>query len=199
MSWYYQYYVGYRLDGKIYPWGPYTAKGKLKPLIDRSRSFASDLHQEFYCVNQDAITDELRDAFSWKDAGGEVIMPSVKYLPVSDLPSKSYIKTGYFLIKDVMAYENDEYGDFDGFYDVLSPAVYAAKLQHEMTFGKNTPTKDCEGEEYTEPNASDYMYYAYPDTHSEEYEAHLLRNLVEALREYDTPTGLEYVILETEG
>ena len=194
MSWYYKYYVGYQLDGKIYPWGPYTAKGKLKPLIDRSRSFASDLHQEFYYVKQDAITDELREAFSWKDANGEVIMPPIKYLPVENLPSKSYIKTGYFLINDVIAYEKDECGDFDGFYEMLSPAVYAAKLQHEITFGKNASTEDCE-----EHNASDYMYYAYPDTQSKEYEAHLLRALVAALCDYNSPKGLEYVILETEG
>ena len=69
----------------------------------------------------------------------------------------------------------------------------------KVYFGKNKPKKDCAGIEYTEPNASDYMYYAYPDYHSKEYEAFILRELAEALRDYNMPKDVKYVILETEG
>ena len=198
MSYYYNYYVGYKKDGKIYPWGPYNANGKLEPMVSRSRSFASDLHEEFYAVSDKEVSEELRKEFEYED-WTKVKRVDVKYLSEKDLPTGSYIKTGYFLIKDVQAYENDECGNFEGFYDVISPEVYAAKLQHEMTFGKNQPNKDDEGYEYTEPNASDYMYYAYPDHDTKEYESFILRQLIEALRDYRMGNDVEYVVLETEG
>ncbi|MCR4805731.1 MAG: hypothetical protein K5981_08775 [Clostridia bacterium] len=198
MSYYYNYYVGYKKDGKIYPWGPYNANGKLEPMVCRSRSFASDLHEEFYAVSDDEVSEELRKEFEYED-WGNIKRLDVKYLLEKDLPTGSYIKTGYFLIKDVQAYENDEYGDFEGFSDVISPEVYAAKLQHEMMFGKNQPEKDDEGYEYTEPNASDYMYYAYPDYETKEYESFILRQLIDALRDHRLGSDVEYVVLETEG
>lgn len=198
MSYYYNYYIGYKKDEKIYPWGPYNANGKLEPMISRSRSFVSDLHEEFYTVSEKEISEELRKEFEYED-WDKVKRFDVKYLSEKDLPVGSYIKTGYFLIKDVQAYEDDKYNNFEGFYDILSPEIYAAKLQHEMMFGKNQPIKDNDGYEYTEPNASDYMYYAYPDYDTKEYESFVLRQLIEALRDYHTEDRVEYVVLETEG
>lgn len=198
MSYYYNYYIGYKKDGKIYPWGPYNANGKLEPMVSRSRSFASDLHKEFYPVSDEEVSEELRKEFEYED-WNEAKRLDVKYLSENDLPTGSYIRTGYFLIKDVEAYANDEHGNFEGFYDVISPEVYAAKLQHEMMFGKNQPKKYDEGYEYTEPNASDYMYYAYPNYETKEYESFILRQLIEALREYHAEGNVEYVVLETEG
>ena len=194
---YCNYYIGYRKDGKIYPWGPYTADGKLKSAVSRSSSFASELYREFQDIPDGEISEELRREFEWEDYGGHKVM-NVEYLSEKDLPSGSFVKTGYFLIDDVKSYEKDEYDEFDGFYDVLSPSVYAAKLQHEITFGKNKPEKDIEGYEYTEPNASDYMYYAYPDYKSREYEAFILRQLIDALRSCRLGDDIEYVILKTE-
>lgn len=196
MSYYYKYYIGYKKDGKIYPWGPYTANGDLEPVVNRSRSFASDLHKEFYVVSEDEISEELRKEFEYEDWNGNKRV-DVKYLSEDDLPTGSYIRTGYFLIKDVQAYENNEYGYFEDFCDVLSPEIYAAKLQHEMMFGKNQPKNDAEGDEYTEPNASDYMYYAYPDYETKEYESFILKQMIEALRDYTD--DVEFVVLETEG
>lgn len=198
MSYYYNYCIGYKKDGKLYPWGPYNANGKLEPMISHSRSFASNLHEEFHAVTEKEISDELRKEFEYEDWNG-VKHLDVKYLSEKDLPTGSYIKTGYFLIKDVEAYENDEYDNFEGFYDVISPAIYAIKLQYEMRFGKNQPKVDDEGYEYTEPNASDYMYYAYPDYRTKEYESFILRQLIEALRDYRFDNDVEYVVLETEG
>ena len=133
MSYYYNYYIGYRKDGKIYPWGPYDAKGSLRPMICSSKSFASDLHEEFYTISEKQASEELCKEFEYETWEGTKRL-DVKYLSEKDLPKGSFIKTGYFLIKDVQAYENDENGDFEGFYDVISPEVYAAKLQYEMMF-----------------------------------------------------------------
>ena len=198
MSYYYSYYIGYKKDGKIYPWGPYNAKGKLEPVISRSRSFASSLYENFHLVREKQVSEELRKEFEYEDDWTETKQIDVKYLLEKELPTGSYIKTGYFLIKDVEAYKNNKY-NFEGFFDVISPEIYAAKLQHEMVFGKNQPKVDIEeGYEYTEPNASDYMYYAYPDYNTEEYESFILRQAIDALRDYSME-NVEYVVLEIEG
>lgn len=197
MSYYYEYYIGYKKDDKIYPWGPFTADGKIRPVICRSRSFASDLHDEFYPVDPAEISNELRTAFEYEDWKGNKVI-DVKWLPVKDLPNGSCVKKGYFLIDDVKAYEKDT-GWFDGFYDVLSPQVYAALLDKELKFGKNQPKKDCEGNEYTEHNASDYMFYAYLDYNCKEYEAFLLKEMVDSLWSSTLGSDGDWVILETEG
>lgn len=197
MSYYYNYYCGIKKDGKIFPFGPYDRNNKLCHILSRSSSFASDLHEDFRCVNEDEISGELRDEFESENWRGERAV-DVKYLPLEELPKGSFIKRGYFLISDVRAYEEDE-SDFDGFYDTVSPTVYAAMQDKELKFGPNKPKKDCEGEEYTDPNASDYMYYAYPDWHSKEYEADFIRQFVDEFVDYETKHDAQIVILETEG
>ncbi len=200
MSYYYSYYIGYMQDNKIYPWGPYTANGKLKPVIERSRSFASDLHEFFSIIKNEQITDELRKEFEYEDYNGKKVC-DVKYLEVSELPSSDFVKSNYYLIDDIRQYERskEEALYFDGFYDYLTPQVYAAKLNNELKFGKNEPRTDEFGEEYVEPNASDYMYYSYPDYSSKEFESYLLKETVMMLEDYNLPKGRKYVVLETEG
>ena len=196
MSYYYNYCVGYLKDGKIYPLGPYTCDGKLKDVISKSRSFASDLHERFYPVKEEQISDELRKAFEYEDWNGQKRV-DVKYLPKEELPTGSFIKQGYFLIDEVKQYEED--GDEENFSTPISSQIYTALLEKELKFGPNKPKKDCEGYEYTDPNASDYMFYMYPDYQSEEYEAALLREAVDSLESYDLTQVAEIVILETEG
>lgn len=196
MSYYYNYYVGYQLNGKIYPWGPYDARNRLREVISKSSSFASDLHYRFRDVKEEEISNELREEFEYTDWNNEKKV-DVKVLSLDGLPKGSLVKTGYFLIDEVKAYESDYY--FDNFSDVLSPEVYAAKLQNELLLGKNQPKKDAEGNEYDEYNASDYMYYAYVDTKSEAYESYMIQAAIEMLRTYNLPDGAEFVVLETEG
>ena len=198
MSYYYNYYVGYMFGGKMYPWGPYTAKGEIVPVLSISRSFASDLHEDFWRVEDEMLSDELRKEFEYDDWNGEKRV-DVKYLNVKELPHGSYIRKGYYLIEDVKAFEADEDGDFDGFYDSVNPTVYVVMLDNEIKFGKPKRMKDDYGEWYYPKSASDYMYYAYPDYNSREYEAFILRFVVEAMRDYNLPKDTEYVILETEG
>ena len=156
------------------------------------------MHESFSRVGEEQISDELRKQFSYTDYDGEDRMETVRYLPAGDLPGGSYIKTGYFLVKEVVAYERDE-GWFEGFSSILSPQIYAAKLEKQVKFGPNKPKKDEFGEEYTEPDSSDYMFYAYPDYTCREYEAEVLRMFAESLQDYYLPDGAELVILETEG
>lgn len=198
MSYYYDYYIGYKHNGKIYPMGVYDANGKLHSVVCNSRSFASDLHESFNSIKDDEISDELRKEFEYDGWDGKKTMGIVKWLPVKELPSGDYVKKGYFLIEDVKAYEENR-DWFEGFYDVISPQVYVALLERELKFGKNQPKKDIEGEEYTDPNASDYMFYAYPDYHSKEYEAFILREIVDSMWSSELPEGAEWVIIETEG
>ena len=202
MSYYYNYYLGYEHDGKLYPWGVYDAGGKLHSVITVPGSFASDLHEDFDPVSEEMVSDELRKEFEYTDWNGKKTVP-VKYLKQADLPAGSFIKTGYFLISDVKSYEamkkEGELAYFDGFCDTLSPEVYAAMMQKELTFGKNPVQKDEEGNEYKEHDASDYMYYAYPDYTSKEYESWLLRETISMFEFSKIPEGAKYVILETEG
>ena len=197
MSYYYSYFLGYMKDNKIYPYAPFDFRGKMKPIVEKSRSFASDLHHDFWIVQDNQITDELREQFEYEDWLGNKIT-NVRYLPIEDLPSDDYIKKGYFLIEDVQTWETE--GDDGLFYHMLTPEVYAEKMRNEIIFGKNQPKKDIEGEEYTEPNASDYMYYAAPWYNSEAYEAHLLQEAADAMYDYDFfNDDVKMVILETEG
>lgn len=200
MSYYYNYFIGYELDGKIYPWGPYNAEGRLCSALSRSRSHASDLHYLFFELTTGQISDELKKEFECERWDGKKCI-EVKYFPIADLPNGDYIKTGYCLIKDVEEYEKNK-DLFEGFDDsnVLSPTIYAVKLTKELKFGPNKPQKDEDGNEYLEPNASDYMFYAYPDYNSEEYEASVLRDFATSLYNYQLiDKGAKMVILETEG
>lgn len=199
MSYYYNYYVGYRHEGKIYPFGPYNSFGKLKEVISKTRSFASDLHDDFCPIKEAEVSDELREEFEYEDWNGNKVM-YVKVLPIDELPAGSYIRKGYFLIEDVQRYEDNESYDFDGFYDHVSPAVYASMVQNEAQFGKPERRKNDYDEWYYPKTASDYMYYAYSDYESREYEAEMIRSVAEMLKEYsDLPDDAKLLALETEG
>lgn len=204
MSYYYSYYVGYRTpDDKIYPLGPYNSLGKLNAVIEVSRSSASDLHNDLIYIAATQITDELRKEFQYRDWNGDPQIPPLKWLPVDDLPKGDFIQKDYFLIEDVRTYEEaDDNWDvtFDLFYNRLTPTVYAQMAANEVRFGKPKPKLDCEGNPMEVHSASDYMYYAYPDYNSREYEAFMLRHAADVLHPFKgLPEGSELVIIETEG
>ena len=199
MSYYYDYYIGYKSGDKIYPFGPYNSLGKLKAVISRSRSFASDLHYEFYPIEDNEVSDELRKEFEYEDWNGNRAV-AVKVLPIDDLPKGSYIKKGYYLIEDIKRYEDPDGKYFEGFFDCISPAVYASMVQNEVRFGKPECRQNDYGELYYPRTASEYMYYAYPDYESKEYEAAMIRNVADMLEGYeDLPEDAILLALETEG
>ena len=199
MSYYYDYYIGYELDNEIYCLGPYNNFGELKPVLSLSRNGASDLHLRFYPLKEEQMSDDLKKDFSYEDYDGNNTVRELKYLPIKDLPSDSFVKQGYFLIDDVKRYEVDS-SYFDGFYDKISPAVYNAMVEHEIKFGPKGIQKDSEGYEYQPYNASDYMFYMYPDYHSEEYESCIIREAAESLMSYNNlGFNAKLFVLETEG
>ena len=121
-------------------------------------------------------------------------------LPINELPTGSYIKKGYFLIDEVKRYEDSENRYFDGFYDYISPAVYASMAQNERQFGKPERRQDDYDEWYYPKSASDYMYYAFPDYESREYEAEIIRSVAHMMgEEANLPKDAVLIALETEG
>lgn len=197
MSCYYHYYLGYKKEGKIYPLGPFDNKGRFKCVLARSHNISSDLHEFFHDIRAEEVTDEIRKKFEGKDIRGEKCLP-VKTLMLNDLPSSSYIRSGYFLIKDVEAYERD-HDSYDLFYDWKTPLVYAAILKNEAVLGGPKPEEDCEGNPIEVHGASDYMFYAFPDYYSRFYEAHVIRLFAESLETYQEISSDDIVVLETEG
>lgn len=198
MSYYYTYYLGYEKDGKIYPFAPYDCFGHFKPVIERSRSFASELHCRFSTIPEENYSEELKTRFEYKTWDNRNEIEEVKMCYIDELPTGDYIKTGYFLITDVEQYEKDHDSE-DLFYDTVSPTVYAAMAANETQFGKPQPRKDDEGNEYIPNTASDYMYYAYPDHFCEEYEAFLLRMEANIYDYGCLPEDARIVVLLTEG
>lgn len=200
MSYYYSYYLGIKKqDGKIYPLGPYDCDGKLHHVLYDSRNFASDLHEEFDRIPDEMISDELRKEFEYKNWNDEIVMDEVKYLPLKDLPTGDYIKTGYYLIEDIKKYE-ETHDDWDLFYERLSPVTYVGMLLAEKS-GAAIPKQkyDEEGDPIDTYSAADYMYYAHPDYHCREYDAHLLRCAAESYEYSKVTRDAEIVVLETEG
>ena len=213
MSWYYDYYICRKdkEDGKLYPFGPFDYKGKFFCVLSRSRSFASDLHENFCHIQTEAdrqmISEELL-----KMVHGELSDEDYKefyegsssyywsYLPYEDLPKGSYIKKGYCLIEDIDCYEDDD-KYFDGFYDWLTPEIYAKKLENELKFGAPKPVKDEYGDEYTPHSVSDYSFFRWADYESSEYEASVIREVFGIMRSYywDENENEEIIILLVQG
>lgn len=196
MSWYYNYTIGYKKEGKIYPLGPFDNKGKLCDVVSKSRSFASDLYESFVEVGEEMISDELRKQFEYEDFDGEKKI-QVYYMPYIALPKGDYIKKGYFLISDIEEYEKS-HDTYDLFYDYMTPEIYLKRLTNELKFGKPAIIKDCEGVQ-TEISCANYAYYAYPDYLCKEYEVSVIREAAHILNsEYDYAVE-ELVVLMTQG
>ena len=191
ISWYYVYYVGYinKKDNKIYPLGPFNNKGEWKSIIERSRSFASNLYERFeYKIKPEEVSDELIKGlqsiwgFTEKETKEEFNNKNnyLSYCYLSDLPKGDYIKRGYFLIDEIAQYEKSKVDDevyFDGFYSYMSETEYIRRKENELVFGPPKETEDCEGYKYTPHSASEYAYYAYPNYGCEEYESSIIRKV----------------------
>ena len=200
MSWHYCYYIG--LENKqtkiIEPFGIYDSFNKLIPVIDHSRSFATDIKDCFYDLPNEKIGDKLREIFEYEDWNGNKVT-NLRYCPIDELPSDNFIVDGYFLIDEVKAWEKS--GCDDLFCNVISPQMYIELVQKQLMFGKNEPKKDDEEFEYTEPNASDYMYHSIPNVNSKEYDSFLLKTIANILLDYNYTIKEKYdvVIIESQG
>lgn len=194
MSCYYTYYIGYMHEEKIYPLGPYNSFGNLMNVLSRSRSYASDMGNHFWEMSNEYVSEELRKEFESENWKGEKVV-NLYWEYLDNLPNGDFVKNGYFLIKDVEAYEK-EHDALDLFYERLSPQVFAAKMLNEAKFGKTDTQYDEEGNPFENHSVSEYMFYAYPDYYCEEYEAYLIRRFAESLVGYhQLPEGSRVVVL----
>ena len=196
MSWYYSYFICRidKEDGKLYPFGPFDYKGRFFPVLEKSRSCASTLYEEFsniqtpdarQLISEDllkAVHDGLSDD-EYKDFYEGDGSYCWSYLPYKELPSGTGEKKGFCLIEDIECYEDkDRY--FEDFYDWLTPEIYARKLENELKFGPPKPVKDEFGDEYTPHSMRDYSFYRWIDHESPEYEASVIREAYETMRRY---------------
>lgn len=176
MSSYFYFYVGY-IDNKtkkVHPMGPFNDQGKLQEIFYKTGSFISDMYHSFEKVKLEDIDEKWQEKFSVTYGINEEKRESVLLMQYPDqLPDSNYIKSGYYLVKDVNEYlKSEESGDdFDGFYEKIDPLMYAELVKQEVMFGKPEPKKDEEGYEIPVYSASDYMWFCYPDYYGEEYES----------------------------
>ena len=205
LSWYTSFYLGIQdNDGKIRPYGPYSSlSNKMRPIIETSASFTSNLKDYFNAIPDDAWTPELEKEFSYTFDGEKTRSDYIGYLPLSQLPSGDFIKTGYFLIDEIDRYVKSQTDDewyFDGFNDVLTPEAYVRMVENEIKFGPPRKKIDEFGEEVTPHSASEYAYFSYPEYQCKEYEAFLIRQVASMLDDYnDVPEGCQLVVLKNEG
>lgn len=220
MSWYANFFLVYKnkKNGKFYPFGPFDYKGKLHSVFERS-GYEQELAREFWDLNsaekrKELISEELFKTLTrYEDEDNDENYDEKRkefydgkgywlwsYLPYEDLPVGDYIKKGYVLIDEIEQCENNpEY--FEGFYGVISPNVYAKKMENELKFGPPKPTTDDWGEEYTPKSMSEYSYYMWKDYDCVEYGANKIRNALSLMRDwYDLEhDGEDIYILCTQG
>lgn len=190
MSQHNSYYICYLKDGKLYPYGPYTNDGTLQPTLDKIQSYSSDLYQYFKRIPKEMRSEEFDKEFGAEDER----FITLGYLPYRELPDEPLIRRGYFLIDDVKKYE--KYGDDEElFYEYLSPEMYIAKSDNELKFGMPPPKKDCEGNEFEQYSAAEYMNYAYIDSKSVGAEVAAIKYMVRTLNRYDDVFENDIVII----
>ena len=206
MSYYYNYSIGIKTkDDKIYPLGPFNADGKVLDVITNSRSYEPEkLHEDFLPVSDNQKTPELIEAYSH-----ELIEAysydscSLKYLPIGELPKGDGLRSGYFLISDVVAYKADPNNMENLFYDWMDAETYLSRAANEERFGPPLTEKDEEGYDITPKSCRDYMPFAYIDINSAEYMAEKIRFAASMYNDWDliNKFGADYtiVVLLTEG
>lgn len=228
MSYYYNYYLGYKKDGKFYPMAPYDRKGKLESILWKSRSFASDLHEDFRIIKNEDISDELYKAMLTDDCLKDCKEANIPYSEerlkelakfyggdVKNVPQKK-LKTPREAMADCIIIR---YLPIDSLPE--GKLIKEGYVQYsEIECGEDEGFSDViTPHEYAErlkiaatlgdipkkdcegnefPRLSDYIYHKWIDSDSKEYEAYILRDQAELFRDYSVDED-ELVILETEG
>ena len=206
MSWYRNYFIGLQdPDGKIYPLGPFDNKGNLKYVLEKSQSFETGICESFTKLTNEMWTDELEKLFLHPDCQDDLeevtkfVHEYTSFCYVKDLPTGDWIKRGYYLIDQIQSYEESD-GEFDEFYDYMSPDVYARHMEQELKFGPPKPRKDEFGDEYTPHSCSEYSYFCYPDYNCIERDAFELRKMANILiDDWQLKDGWKKVVVLTEG
>lgn len=198
MSTCYNYFLGYTKDEKIYPLGPYDSKGKLRSI----NSSVFGRIQDKCCfteVKETEASEELHKEFDYESYVNrnktKMVLPSIKKAKLIDLPSGDFIKRGYFLMSDVTSYESSD-GRNVYFHEFKSPSVFSEMLKNELQ--NRSKSYDYDGEPVYQRITSDYMYFAYPDYSSEQYESFVIKTIAETLRKNEDVPASDVVVLYTE-
>lgn len=187
MSTYYSYYLTKtsKEDNLIHFFGPFDSNGKACPVIEDSRSFASDLYEDFNQIGKEKLSKEIIDRFGLNEEG----FWDMKYLPMKEISNGSLVKKGYVPIKEVQIRDQDYFAwcNNDGFSEILTPEAYAGMLiaENSSKFPPATTGKDCEGMDIQINTAKDYMYYAWEQPfNNAEYDKHLLHMMLSTFYDY---------------
>ena len=204
MSYYYNYYLGtYDTVNDTYDiLGPFDKKGNLMCILWRSRSYASDLHDDMTPVPKGNMSEEMKKAFSYTDYAGKKDVRDVKYIPVSSLSAESPYKGGYVLREDVMSYlAGQEEVEFEEIAQVILSAEQFATLASNSRYKYKAEkfikeTGELEPVEYT---SDDFIYYRWISSNSRKSEEWQIKNIICILYDCFSEKGKEIVLLETEG
>lgn len=212
MSYYYSYFIGAcnKNTGVFRVLGPFAkdeknGKMRIAPVICKSQSFASDLHEEFSPIPEDKMSPEMVEQFTYKNYKDEPELDRVKYLDYSLLPGGEMIRSEYVLTSELIQYQQmkDDYlPEAEYFSETLSPAAYATFAQHYVTTGEGLEREVLEDEEYVKKTLTPDMYtlYRYIDESSVEFESWVIRmTVVEGGYDFLIGKDEKLVILETEG
>lgn len=189
----YYYYLAYRTkDNKIIPFDLKTLDGRYRPIYHHCSS--NDPIYEYFkdfrptddidpTFERQMIPDEDEDWVGYHSNGIAWTYPE---LLTDELP----IKSGYFLIDDVLEYQTNKYYTDGMFESMISPEVYAQLVSRQLEFGY------IEEENYYSKNASDYMYFSAVDYECHDYVGYHLRIIADRLHDYDDKEdGREVIIV----
>lgn len=195
MSTYYSFYVGYEAqDGKIHTFGPYDRTRKIRPIVERSRSFIPyDFTESFHRLFEDKMADDLKEDFTYtytikelnpetgefedkEETGRE---DSIYVAHLNQLPNTNYMIYGYFPMDEIMDYVNN-----DNKYD-----YYFSNKYDVEEFGFVLKSAIDKGDKEEIDRLKNYQFFSYPDYSSKEY----LSNFIYEAVSYNGPFD-EYIM-----
>lgn len=211
MSYYYNYYFGSRnkSTGEFDTYGAYDDRSSPLCILSKSRSFASDLHDDMDYIPEEKMSYRMKQFFGYKDFNGEEKIDNVKWISFNKLPDSNPIKGRYILKEELINYLNSEHdlSEDEYFTEKLTMQQYNIFAQMYLEDHKKTrkvEVYDLEKDEYVFKNVkpTDYVYYQWIDYNSKEYETWLIKtfafysgiDLIDYRKEDN-----ELVLLETEG
>lgn len=191
---YYNYYLGY-LDKnkKVVPLGPFDNEGNLKELFMYSYSTTYRIHDNFYRLEWDDLSESFKEALgkhfyyfegeTFKDVWNT---NSWGYMPLDKFINgvksmQHFIKSGYWKLEEIEAFlslpedEKENYLCYGNLPYPLHPDVYATMVAADPETAKK------------------YMYYAVCDIYVDDYYRYLAYLLSNNLID-DNYNKREYVI-----
>lgn len=195
MSMYYNFYLGYRDDNKrIVPLGPFNNEGKLKELFMYSHHYDISVHEDFYGLAWEDLSEEFKDVlgkdfYYSKDVTFKDVWKECQwgYLPLDKFINgvksmQHFIKTGYWKIGEIESFlslpeeERNDYLYNGNLPNPMPPDVYAARVAADPEVAKK------------------YMFYAICDTNVDDYYRYLAHILSHRLIDDYKHEDREYVI-----